>query len=135
MGYLEVGQEALQAADDRILQSCNMVYVTETVTEEGTDYWSANGSSLEGSGNVQGLSTPEKDALNSAAAAEGAQGGSGFYINLGDSDNPQWIKADTIAGNNKVMQYLKGATDIAQSKAAADTKLQEGIKTAARAFQ
>ena len=131
-GFQEVGLEALRAADERILASCNIVYVTKN---SNNDWVASNPGALTGT---------EPNDLNSlqGAGALGASGGEGFYVNLGgDGDTAaghaatRWVKADTIAGNNQLMQFLKGATDITQNNAAAQTKLLESVKLLIRALQ
>lgn len=123
MGYYEAGNAALQKADERILASINMEYVSETIDASG--------------GSDVALTSAQESmtGLSAAANKEGAQGGAGFYANLStDTAHPNWVKADTIAGNNKIMQWLKGATDITGAKAAADSKQIEAVKVGQRPY-
>ena len=122
MGYCEVQQKSLEKADSRLLQCENLEYALAKANDDTS---------------VDPCLTDAQQQMNGlgdAVSKQGAQGGEGFYANLGTADNPNWVKADTIAGGNKLMMFMKGATDIAQNQSAGTSKLQEGVKIVQRPF-
>lgn len=119
MGMNEVGFNALCKADDILLNCANLEYVcAKTDDNGGVDLNLTQAQS-------------ELPGLSDAANKEGAQGGEGFYANIGGD----WVKADTIAGGNKVMLYMKGATDITQNQMSVTSKQAEGIKTVQQTYK